>query len=317
MVQDALSVIDAAGLRTVIPCSASHSGWVAIELRRRLGERIPAIVHLDWMVQEPSSAYMDLIAELQDPDRWPHARDTLFDIWRAGVESEAIDDALEVMRRQDAEMWMRSRRQSAAGAVRVSHRADGQASLRAAGDAGVPAGAGAVRGRARLVLGAPARCPHAFLDDRGARRGGKRDRAGGRRGELGVTPDADSARHARGLASYASQFGIAESEVAAHLGALIGDRMAGEAISSAGGGAWEEGTLTLRERSMIVLASLITQGGADARLRGHVRWAVQHGVTAEQIEELATLLTIYAGFPRATTAMELIRAELAALEGQT
>ena len=131
-----------------------------------------------------------------------------------------------------------------------------------------------------------------------------------------MTGGTDSERRARGLAAYASQFGIAESEVPAHLGALIGDRMAGEAISSAGGGAWEDQPLTLRERSMIVLASLITQGGADARLRGHVRWAVEHGVTAEQIEELATLLTIYAGFPRASTAMELIRAELAALESQ-
>jgi pimeloyl-ACP methyl ester carboxylesterase len=111
MVQDALSVIDAAGLESVIPCSASHSGWVAIELRRRLGERIPAIVHLDWMVQEPSSAYMDLLAELQDPDGWPHARDTLFEIWRAGDDSDAIAAALDVMRRQGAEMWMRSGRE--------------------------------------------------------------------------------------------------------------------------------------------------------------------------------------------------------------
>jgi pimeloyl-ACP methyl ester carboxylesterase len=111
MVQDALSVIEAAGVDTVIPCTASHSGWVAIELRRRLGDRVPAIVHLDWMVLEPSSAYMDLISELQDPDRWSHARDTLFDIWRAGAESEAIDAAIEVMRRQSAEMWMRSGRE--------------------------------------------------------------------------------------------------------------------------------------------------------------------------------------------------------------
>lgn len=111
MVQDAMSVIDAAGLGTVIPCSASHSGWVAIELRRRLGDRVPAIVHLDWMVLEPSSAYMDLLSELQAPDRWPHARDTLFDIWRAGDESEPIDAAIDVMRRQGAEMWMRSGRE--------------------------------------------------------------------------------------------------------------------------------------------------------------------------------------------------------------
>ncbi|MGH2881661.1 MAG: carboxymuconolactone decarboxylase family protein [Solirubrobacteraceae bacterium] len=132
-----------------------------------------------------------------------------------------------------------------------------------------------------------------------------------------MTEDAESTRRARGLAAYASQFGIPESEVPAHLGALVGERMAGEAISSAGGGQWEEGTLTLRERSMIVLASLITQGGADARLRGHVRWAVEHGVSGEEIEELATLLTIYAGFPRAATAMESIRAELAAMGEQT
>jgi pimeloyl-ACP methyl ester carboxylesterase len=121
MVQDALSVIEAAGLETVIPCSASHSGWVAIELRRRLGERVPAIVHFDWMVLEPSSAYMDLLAELQDPDRWPHARETLFDIWRAGDESEAIDAAIEVMRRQSAEMWMRSGREIEASYRRGGH----------------------------------------------------------------------------------------------------------------------------------------------------------------------------------------------------
>jgi pimeloyl-ACP methyl ester carboxylesterase len=111
MVQDALSVIDAAGLQNVIPCTASHSGWVAIELRRRLGDRIPAIVHLDWMVQEPSAPYMSLLSELQDPDRWSQARETLFDIWRAGEESEAVDAAIEVMRRQSAEMWMRSGRE--------------------------------------------------------------------------------------------------------------------------------------------------------------------------------------------------------------
>ncbi len=128
-----------------------------------------------------------------------------------------------------------------------------------------------------------------------------------------MSADRESSRLARGIEAYASQFGIPEEEVESHLSALVGERMAGEAISAAGGGAWEDGVLTLRERSMIVLASLITQGGAEARLRGHVRWAVQHGVNAEQIEELATMLTIYAGFPRAATAMELIRDELANL----
>lgn len=121
----------------------------------------------------------------------------------------------------------------------------------------------------------------------------------------------DQTRRARGIAAYASQFDIPEGEVESYLSSLIGPRMAAEAIVAQGGGAWEEGILSLRERSLIVLASLITQGGAEARLRGHVRWAVAHGVTPVQIEELMTLLAIYAGYPRASTAAEVIREELA------
>jgi 4-carboxymuconolactone decarboxylase len=126
----------------------------------------------------------------------------------------------------------------------------------------------------------------------------------------------DRRRRFAGIAAYASQFDIPASEVEHHLSMLIGPRMAEEAICAAGGGAWEEGALSLRERSMIVLASLITQGGAEERLRGHVRWAVRNGVTPEQIDELATLLAIYAGYPRAATAMEVIREELAGLNGE-
>jgi 4-carboxymuconolactone decarboxylase len=128
--------------------------------------------------------------------------------------------------------------------------------------------------------------------------------------------DADErTRRERGISAYASQFEIPESEVEAYMGGLLGERMAGEAINAQGGGAWADEPLSLRDRSLVVLASLITQGGAESRLRGHVRWAVAHGVSREQIEELTTLLAIYAGYPRASTAMETIRAELAELEG--
>lgn len=111
MVQDALEMIAATGLETVVPCSASHSGWVAIELRRRLGERVPAIAHLDWMVTEPSGPYMQLIGELQSETTWDGARNTLFEVWRGGMQSEEIDQALRVMRQQGAAMWIRSGRE--------------------------------------------------------------------------------------------------------------------------------------------------------------------------------------------------------------
>lgn len=110
MAEDALEVLAATGVESFIPCSASHSGWVAIELRRCLPERVPAIVHLDWMVIEPSDPYMRLIRDLQAEETWPSARDKLFEIWRGGEQRPEVEEALGVMHGQDGEMWMRSGR---------------------------------------------------------------------------------------------------------------------------------------------------------------------------------------------------------------
>lgn len=109
-VEDALAVVEAAGLDEFVPVSASHSGWVAIELRRRLGPRVPRIVHMDWLVVEPSTPYMDVIRMLQT-DRWPDARETLFRIWRNDVSDPAVDGVIDVMDRQGEEMWRRSGRE--------------------------------------------------------------------------------------------------------------------------------------------------------------------------------------------------------------
>src|SRR5919205_1817422 len=37
LVDDALAVIEASGTQSVVPVALAHAGWVAIELRRRLG----------------------------------------------------------------------------------------------------------------------------------------------------------------------------------------------------------------------------------------------------------------------------------------
>jgi pimeloyl-ACP methyl ester carboxylesterase len=112
MVADALGVIEASGVEQVVPVAASHSGWVAIELRRRLGaERVPKIVHMDWMVIEPPERYMAGLHALQTPEGWTDAREMLFTIWQAGVEVPEIEAVIDVMREQDGEMWMRSARE--------------------------------------------------------------------------------------------------------------------------------------------------------------------------------------------------------------
>ena len=123
---------------------------------------------------------------------------------------------------------------------------------------------------------------------------------------MGSTSD----RYERGLDAYASQFGIPREEVPAWFAERFGDRFAEEAINTAGG-AWPlEDVLTLRDRSLIVVAVLIAQGGVEERLRSHVRWAIEHGSTREELEALVTLLGIYCGFPRASTGMEIVREEL-------
>jgi 4-carboxymuconolactone decarboxylase len=114
-------------------------------------------------------------------------------------------------------------------------------------------------------------------------------------------------RWARGTAAYASQFRIGEDEVFARLAGSVGERMATEAINAAGGAWDEDGLLSMRERSLLVVAALVAQGGVDARLRGHVRWALDHGVTAEELEAALTLLAVYVGYPRASVAMEVVR----------
>lgn len=117
-VNDALAVIGATSLDRFAVASASHSGWVAIELRRRLGDRVAKIVHMDWLVVEPSEPYLALIRMLQSEKTWSEARDTLFEIWRGGVKTSDIDDVIAVMNVQEAKMWMRSGREIEAAFAR-------------------------------------------------------------------------------------------------------------------------------------------------------------------------------------------------------
>lgn len=119
MIEDALAVADAAGVEQFVPCAASHSGFVAIELRRRHPERVPKLVHADWYVIPPPPPYQAVLEQLTTETGWPAARDKLFEIWRAGVEAPEIDEAFAVMRRHEADMWMRSGREIGAGYARV------------------------------------------------------------------------------------------------------------------------------------------------------------------------------------------------------
>jgi pimeloyl-ACP methyl ester carboxylesterase len=67
LVEDALAVIEASKARSVIPVALAHSGWVALELRRRLGARIAKIVLVDWLVLDPPAPLLAALQGLQSP----------------------------------------------------------------------------------------------------------------------------------------------------------------------------------------------------------------------------------------------------------
>ena len=120
-------------------------------------------------------------------------------------------------------------------------------------------------------------------------------------------------RRERGLDAYASQFGVEPDEVERLFVERFGARFAEEAFNASGGTAWDESPLTRRERGLVVLAVLATQGALEDRFRTHVGWALANGATPEELDALVCLLAPYAGLPRASVAMETLRDELARL----
>lgn len=119
-------------------------------------------------------------------------------------------------------------------------------------------------------------------------------------------------RWEQGLDAFASQFAIPRDQVTARFRELVGDRFGQEAIYSSAR-AWTNDELSLRDRSLAVLAALITMGGAEGQLRTHARWAIEHGCTQAEIEAMAALLAVYVGFARAANGLIIIREELAKL----
>jgi pimeloyl-ACP methyl ester carboxylesterase len=44
LADDAMAVIEASGVRRIVPVTQAHGGWAAVELRRRLGDPVEKIV---------------------------------------------------------------------------------------------------------------------------------------------------------------------------------------------------------------------------------------------------------------------------------
>ena len=110
LADDAMAVIQAAGVRRVVPVAQAHGGWPAIRLRRRLGDQVSKVIVLSWMVLDPPPPFMAVFGMLQDPGRWQQGLDQLLAGWLAG----APEDVAEWARRETGsygfDMWSRAAR---------------------------------------------------------------------------------------------------------------------------------------------------------------------------------------------------------------
>lgn len=65
--------------------------------------------------------------------------------------------------------------------------------------------------------------------------------------------------------------------------------------------------LSLRDRSLVTITSLISQGIADTSLLHHLQSARKNGITRTEISEIITHIAFYAGWPKAWAAFRLAK----------
>ncbi len=68
-----------------------------------------------------------------------------------------------------------------------------------------------------------------------------------------------------------------------------------------------EDTLSLRDRSLVTVVSLMAQGLADASLTFHLQVAKKNGITKTEIAEIVTHAAFYCGWPKAWAVFRLAK----------
>lgn len=113
LVEDALNVVCASGARSIVPVAHSHAGWVAIELRQRLGVRVEKLVLLDWIIMmQPPREFFEGLDGMQSARRWRETIERIFSVWLGGVDDpELIRFVRDEMESYGFEMWSRAARE--------------------------------------------------------------------------------------------------------------------------------------------------------------------------------------------------------------
>lgn len=112
LVEDALAVIEASRAREIVPVALAHAGWVALELRRRLAERVPKLALVEWLVLGAPPPFREALEGMRSPARWRETVDRIFDLWLAGTTRPDVERFVRgEMGAYGFEMWARAARE--------------------------------------------------------------------------------------------------------------------------------------------------------------------------------------------------------------
>lgn len=114
-------------------------------------------------------------------------------------------------------------------------------------------------------------------------------------------------RTTAGRAVYARNFGVDDAEAERVMTDRVGEDYVREVFEAAGGLGWQSAALTDRDRSIAVIAALVSQNVTDERLAVYLALARRNGVDEQGLSALMVLLTAYVGQPSASMAMAAVR----------
>lgn len=121
-------------------------------------------------------------------------------------------------------------------------------------------------------------------------------------------PDSDRLR--KGKEWFDKVYGDGKSEGLVEMQVGLGQDLARFGIEFNFGDIYSRPGLTLAQRELLSLASLVTIGGLEPQLRGHTRGALRVGCSPTEIIETVIHTVQYCGFPKALNAMRVITDEL-------
>jgi pimeloyl-ACP methyl ester carboxylesterase len=119
MAGDAVAVIEDSGAHSVIPYAQGQLPWVAIELRRQLGERVPKMVASSWPVISArgnplASRFLGAMEALQDEARGREAAEKVVAMFVSGAPASVQTQIRNQMLSHGFEMWSRAGREISA-----------------------------------------------------------------------------------------------------------------------------------------------------------------------------------------------------------